>query len=86
MSDRSADGTTAPARHWGVPIKTSPLIPEDQIVRIGGEVWFHSRISARGRTRRKHGRPRNAPRRLKVRFVRYQPALDKVLATGGSDD
>jgi hypothetical protein len=67
------------ARMFGTPVYTSSLIPEDQIVSLDGALWFHSRISARGRMRRRHGRPRNHPRRLKVKFVRYQPALDRLL-------
>jgi hypothetical protein len=63
----------------GIPLRTSPLIPEGTVIRAEGAVWFHSRISARGRMRRKHGRPRNHPRRLKMKYVRYQPDLDRAL-------
>jgi hypothetical protein len=63
----------------GTPIRASALVPEDKILQINGELWFHSRLSARGKMRRRHGRPRNHPRRWKVRYVRYQPALDRVL-------
>lgn len=65
---------------FGVPIYTSPFVPEGKVITMQGATWFHSRMSARAKMRRNHGRPRNAPRRWKVRYVRYQPDLDRVLA------
>jgi hypothetical protein len=67
----------------GIPIRTSAMVPEDKVLRFDGALWFHSRVSARGRMRRRHGRPRNHPRRLKVCYVRYQPALDRVMEEAG---
>ena len=63
----------------GTPVYTSPMVPEGQVVRVENAIWFHGRISQRQRVRRKHGRPRNAPRRLKIKYVKYQPELDRAL-------
>ncbi len=68
-----------PASLAGVHIQGSPLVPEDQLLYIGGRIFFHRRMSLRGRKRRPHGRT-NGPRRWKVRTVVYQPALDGLLA------
>lgn len=75
----------APALN-GIPLIGSALIPEGELVRLNWPrpaILFHSRMSRRQRRRRGHGRPRNAPRRIEVRLVRYQPELDRLQAAIG---
>jgi hypothetical protein len=57
---------------YGIPVYGSALIPRGQVIVVnnGKALYFHERISARGRFRRAHGRSRPAPRRLKVRYVK----------------
>lgn len=69
----------------GIPLRTSELVPEGQVIMGGGAAWFHSRLSARARMRYPHGR-RNGRRRWKVRYVRYQPDLDRVMALAAEQD
>lgn len=64
----------------GIPVKTSPYVPEDKILRTPEAIHIHGRISLRGKMRRKHGRGRPAPRQLKVKKVFYAPMLEKLKA------
>ncbi len=64
----------------GITIRTSPFVPEGQIVQTADGLWFHGRVSTRVKYRRPHGRT-NGPRRAIVRRVVYQPDLDRVRAT-----
>lgn len=67
----------------GTPVFASPYVKPGQIVQTDDGVYFHSHLSARGRKRRKHGRSRPAKRTWKVKYVRYQPELDKLLKDTG---
>ena len=63
----------------GVPIIPSPYVPRGDLVTMEGRIYYHRHLSVTGKTRRGHGRPRNAPRRWKVeqRFVDYG-LLDRI--------
>jgi hypothetical protein len=66
----------------GVPMHGSVFVPEGNLVQtsIDGRdvLFFHQRVSVRGRRRRPHGRPRNVRRRMKAKIVLYRPDFDKI--------
>lgn len=70
------------ARLTGTPLYPSSAVPEGTIVHADGAIYFHSRISMRGKMRRGHGRARRAPRRWKVKQVLYRPDYDRLAALG----
>lgn len=63
---------------YGIPVIGSPLIPRGQVIVVnnGKALYYHERMSARGRRRRAHGRSRPAPRRLKVKHVKVSELKD----------
>lgn len=63
---------------YGMPVFTSHLVEPGEVVVIGRRCYVHSHLSIRGRKRRPHGRPRNVRREWKVRYVRYEPVLDRL--------
>lgn len=71
------------ARMTGTPIKPSGMCPRGQLLHVTDPftkrptIYFHQHTAAFGRKRRKHGRPRNAPRRWKVELrVVEDPVMD----------
>lgn len=71
----------------GMPIIPSPFVPVGSFVKFDSlgtkGIYYHRHTWVRGRKVRKHGRPRNAPRRWKVVEVReyVDPAMAKLLAS-----
>jgi hypothetical protein len=70
---------------FGVPVRLSPYVPKDQILRVGGEVVIFGRDSRRSKWRRPHGRGCNVRRRKRVSVVRYSPMWDRLKAVALSE-
>lgn len=62
----------------GIPLFPSRHTPEGKLIQTADGIYFHSRLSTRGKMRRPHGRGRPAKRHWKSKTVLYQPDYERL--------